>query len=341
MSSYKKYIIKDLNVCKTKDLIDYKRLKENEFINLYINNMFSFNNYKNEDNVKINYNKFIEFLKNNYNINSLILFSKDLQSNFYILIDCLINSNISNLYFYNLIFDDFNDITMLFEILKFNTSLIKLDLINMNITNDNISSLYNGLINNKTLTYLNLTNNYINKEGLIILGKILEKNNTLNTLDLTNNKINDNEYFDKFCESLIKNKSLTELILCKNNMNMFNIKSLTKMLKYNQSLTDLNLENTNINDGIKYLEINNNLISLNISNNNIIYFENLINLLKQLEYNTSLTSFNISNNFILHNDDIFHTYRNENVRRIKDYVKLIKSLDYILINNIILINVLY
>lgn len=212
------------------NFIGYNQLTNDEFqVFNKLLNYYNINDYyfglKICDLEENNFKQFLETLTVNTTITNLSL------------------TGLSSLQYYNrLNYKDYDNlIIQLFNILSKNTSIIKL-----NLSDLNISSLY-------TYLFVNLINN----------------NKTLLKLNLSGNKILFNDGVSSFTKALTKNVSLTSLTMSINYCSM--IKDIVKVLNKNIGLTTLNLETysgkvyNNFNDiVVNNLKSNSTLTSLSL-----------------------------------------------------------------------------
>lgn len=84
---------------------------------------------------------------------------------------------------------EFNDILLLAEALRFNHSLIKLDLSNNALKSCVIKYFLELLVDNACLVDLKLAGNYLDNEFAVDLAHLLEVNEVLHTVDISKNPI--------------------------------------------------------------------------------------------------------------------------------------------------------
>ncbi|CAG8732576.1 11940_t:CDS:2, partial [Gigaspora rosea] len=182
---------------------------------------------------------------------------------------------------------DLEEIKVLVEALKTNTTLKSLDLshifINLdtgkalakslekNKTLENLSLVHcnisyeviKALMHNKTLTQLDLSNNNLSFDAQLILAKVLKANNMINSLNISHNEfISTSEM--ALAEALEENNSLTILKLKSTITEPGNGMALVKALEINKSLIEIDLSHNNINFKVgialaKSLQVNNSL----------------------------------------------------------------------------------
>jgi serine/threonine protein kinase len=203
------------------------------------------------------------------------------------------------------------------EVLKTNKSLVELNLSDNMIETKGVLAICGALKVNNTLEVLDLYNteddrddNYLNKvecEGTKAIGELLKVNNSLVSLSLTGNEIREGVRF--ICEGLINNKTLKELSL--GNCEINDTKSLSKLLKKNETLTKLDIGSGYFGDYRRANEIkeegtiaisqalttNKVLKELNMSYNQI-GDKGAIAIGAMLKVNKTLTSLDISANEI-------------------------------------------
>ncbi|KJV91504.1 leucine-rich repeat domain-containing protein [Rickettsia bellii] len=168
--------------------------------------------------------------------------------------------------------------------------------------------IFNGLKFNISLTKLNISNNLIGQEETRVIFDALKFHNSLTALDISNNLMGkeraiSNAFFLK------SNTSLTELNIASNKIGKEWTTVIFDALKFNKSLRVLNLSNNTLErektiivtkwiTAIFYaLKSNNSLTTLDISNN-LIGREEAIVIFNALKFNKSLTELNISYNLI-------------------------------------------
>ena len=160
-------------------------------------------------------------------------------------------------------------------------SVTTLDLSNAKLGNMGLQILVEALENNKTVLDLNLEKNEIGHDrlgmgwGIKALSKFLKENKTLKSLNLKGNTLH---YADELWNAFKDNNSITHLnlegIWGDDWMNVESVKALGKALKYNQSITYLNIKKNSISDAAASslatsLQENDTLIQLELSGNKI------------------------------------------------------------------------
>ena len=315
------------------------------------------NNY-----IDINSNCFkllIDFLKNNNSLLSLTLKSDYIFNELY---DGLrYNNTLTELNFIGLNIND-NFCNSLSNILKNNNNIYSLNFTNSNIFN--FKNLIDKLKNNLFLTNLNLCNTKLKNEDLYELNKILKINSNITSLDLSNNNLssnNDNEDELIYLIDILKSNSfltnlnlsqvnlngnclnkLTDLLTNNSNLSSLNLSyndfshnnqifmlSFINSLKFNYSLTNLNLQHINLTNKCliklgKILKINSSLISLNISYNKLktSNINGLLFFINSLKSNNSLTSLNI--NYINYFNKNYQLINNSLINLLNNNITLTK-----------------
>lgn len=238
-----------------------------------------------------NNEEFLNALKNNNSLTSLEIF--DFRYNLNELIDIIMNKTnlmylkISQCFSYYFGINKLIDINKLNDLIKYNTSIIELDLGNNYFEEDFLNSFGQTLKYNSTITKINLNECKISNIDNILEG--LENNSTLTSLSLYRNNINNIDNIDKY---LNNNSSINYLDLGNNKIS--NIDNLCNYLKSNSSLTYLNLSENKINnienlfDAVKS---NNTLNYLNLSINKINSSQK--NILSHIVFNFNFTLTNL------------------------------------------------
>ena len=83
----------------------------------------------------------------------------------------------------------FTDFILLANSVRFNKTLIKLDLSNNVLKSCTVKFLISALDNNFYMTDLNLANNFLDDEFAVDLAHLLEDNQVMHTVDISNNPI--------------------------------------------------------------------------------------------------------------------------------------------------------
>lgn len=217
--------------------------------------------------------------------------------------------------------------TDLLEALKLNRSIRSLNLGNSKILDEGCKLLYELLTVNNSLTELSLEYNFISDKGAKLIAKGLKENKMLQLLSLDENAILDAGFaaiFDtlkfnqsltslslyrcrisftspipEFEESLQQNRSLKSLNLCNNNLKATACISISKVLKVNRGLTELNLDHNYLNYHahriFEALQQNYSLTTLRISWCALGQVSAL-GIANMLRKNTSLTSLKLISN---------------------------------------------
>ena len=86
-------------------------------------------------------------------------------------------------------FLEFNDVLTIAEAMRFNKTIVKLDLSKNAIKSVTIKWLLDSLVDNYCLAHLDLSGNYLDNEFSVDLAHLLETNQQLHTVDLSNNPI--------------------------------------------------------------------------------------------------------------------------------------------------------
>ena len=182
---------------------------------------------------------------------------------------------------------------------------------NSNNYQSDLSNIFNILKNNNTLKKLNLRDFILNDLEYYSLCDMLKVNTSINSFTITNT-INKSADFNHDCSKLFNilkfNNSIQDLTINIYKMNKKEVKSLSEMLKFNTSLKKLTINKnyTSYNDLIliyKSLEFNKNIKELIIVNNLLTINEtdrryDLNLLCKCLYFNKSITRIFITDNII-------------------------------------------
>ena len=214
------------------------------------------------------------------------------------------------------------------ETLKINQTIYNLNLSNCNLNSKNIEILFDILTNyNSSIAELNLSNNKI--QHLKNINNLL-KNNILTELNLSFNPF---IKITELCEGLKNNISLIDLNIEKERddytnfkLNNKDLQKLYDTLKYNSSLTKLNLKGIyNISiDIFNMLKYNSSLCELSINILNDYYyskdFKNVMyKIFDILKNNTSLISLEININENNYKSFFDFLKTNNNIYKIKIY----------------------
>jgi Ran GTPase-activating protein (RanGAP) involved in mRNA processing and transport len=117
-------------------------------------------------------------------------------------------------------FLSFDDLLMLSDGIKFNKTLVKLDLSNNCFKPCMTKFLFEALLDNCSIADLNLSTNFLNDEFAVDLAHLLESNQQLHKVDISNNPIGP-EGAKYLLESILAhNDSLESLGNIKNNVYM-------------------------------------------------------------------------------------------------------------------------
>jgi len=163
-----------------------------------------------------------------------------------------------------IIFED--DFIEIIKNLKVNTTITKLNLININF------NLFNNLINeftealavNKFITELNLTNTKIFEYESTKFLEALKKNTHLTTLDLSKNNIN-KDIIEELIEVLKVNTTLTNISISYNDEIISYKSTIKAALLHNYKLTKLKIKQNKL-DNKKTKKLSNNLLTfINLS----------------------------------------------------------------------------
>lgn len=196
------------------------------------------------------------------------------------------------------------------QMLFYNTTIETLIFSENNpVSSEGIKFLSQALVKNKTLWCLDLSYNILNLEAIKYLAQALSINSTLGSLYLNECHI-DNKMSEYVAEILFKNTSITMLDLGKNYIrNGFKI--ISRALIKNTTLNTLNLSYNDLNyKSAKYLgpvlKFNSTLTEIDIEDND--FGSGCRYLVEALAYNSILTSLDICNSGyatleLLHNDE--------------------------------------
>jgi len=257
-----------------------------------------------------------------------------------------------------------NYILLIMSIINKNPNIVSLNLMGCHLDKDDLFLLVELLKNNTSLVELNIRRSFP-VEHTDKLIELLDKNKSITSLDLSGNEFK--EHLGPFIEALKSNTKLmklnlsdTELLKCSTSRSMFeeyknNIKLISEMLKVNTTLTELSLSDNfikHIRPIINALSKNSTLTSLDLSDN-YISKKMLIELLKNislkeldfhhnidiklrdvdiwnaLKYNTSLTKLKID---VCSGDgygyDYFNKYKSKDIfEKILQHNTTLKSLE--------------
>ena len=197
------------------------------------------------------------------------------------------------------------------EMLQVNKSLTHLDLSENSFIDSGSHCVFEGLQHNNTLVNLNLSTTRLrstDSDTVRSLNKMFQVNKSLTHLDLSGNFL----ILKGSCvfDGLRHNSTLTHLSLSNNNRYSDTgpdiSRSLSQMLRVNQSLTHLDLSKTRFlskSEGLSIfisLQHNTTLVNLNLSNAGITAADpdTARSLTKMLQVNKSLTNLDLSKNGI-------------------------------------------
>lgn len=189
----------------------------------------------------------------------------------------------------------------LFEALKTNTTLQRLQLHGSFIDTADACSLASALNVNSSLTTLDLSDNEIGFSGVACLAEALKVNISLAILNLAGNNIGDLAAVT-LSESLKSNTTVTSLYLSRNGIGEHGVRSLVELLAVNASLMILDLSENEIGDAgavalAHALKINTALAVLILSKNGLGDVAALA-LAEALKTNASLTTLGLLGNNI-------------------------------------------
>ena len=155
--------------------------------------------------------------------------------------------------------------------LKLNSTLTDLNIENnSNFKTDGSNTIFKSLFSNHTLTKLNCSSCEINDGNCKIISNCLKVNKGLKWLSLSVNEITD-VGFNLVMDSLTKNSTLKTLMLNYNKISFKESKSMIQFLKLNKSLTSLSISEhggvniQSINEFIENLTFNNSITELDLS----------------------------------------------------------------------------
>ncbi len=151
-----------------------------------------------------------------------------------------------------------NEVRELFEALKKNIALKRLDLSYNNIGDEGARLLAEALKTNTALISFNLDGNEIGPESARLLAVALEKNTALISLNLRFNNIGA-EGAERLAAALEKNTALEALDLRNNNIGAEGAEHLIKLLERSPFLQEVNLSNNSVSQQ-QLLEIENLLV---------------------------------------------------------------------------------
>ncbi|MBA8666730.1 hypothetical protein H1Q59_02335 [Holosporaceae bacterium 'Namur'] len=236
---------------------------------------------------------------------------------------------------------DAEDLLIVFEALKGNTSINSLILKKCKINSDGAISLAEVLEENTSIRSLDLTDTEISFDGILYIAEAFKINTTIKSLELKRCGIG-----AKRAIAFIENSSLNYLGLSNNRISVKGAKALAEVLKRNSSLTSINLRNNFIEtEGAialaEALKVNTSLKSL-ILTCNAIKPEGGRALAEALKTNYSLTSLDLGStevgikekntieNFLERNKELqkkhpVNTERNTNTQQATDSAQAASS----------------
>ena len=187
------------------------------------------------------------------------------------------------------------------ETLQTNTSLTKLCLheIGLQFTEQSGSALTKLLKVNKSLKKLDLSDNSISDSGACCIFEGLQQNTTLSKLNLSNTGIIVPDTARSLTESLQVNKSLRHLDISQSSLLNYGARLIFESLQHNDTLLSLNVSDVGMSandpDTVKSLtkmiRVNKSLTHLDISENGL---ELCSKIFESLQHNTTLVSLNLS-----------------------------------------------
>ena len=188
----------------------------------------------------------------------------------------------------------------LYKLLKDNSTLkirLTITFLNYNYIED-LKLIYKLLKNNSSIIKFYPKLNWINSNYFLTFNNMLSLNSSsLNKLRINHSGRNISEIMQILCNTLKFNTTLTDLQLNNNNIKDNDIKPLCELLQTNTTLTKLNLSNNDItDDGLKLLsdvlKVNTTLTELILMNNQFAN-NGYISLGEVLKVNTSLVKLQI------------------------------------------------
>ena len=193
-------------------------------------------------------------------------------------------------------FPGYDQVVVLAEALKTNTTVTALHLTDINLGADGVAALANALQTNTTLTVLNLRGNNL---GAAVLANALQTNITLTFLGLSANNLGA-DGVAALANALQTNTTLIALNLSHNNLGADGVPALANALQTNTTLTVLDLSGNNLGaEGAaalaNALQTNTTLTFLDLSDNNL-GAEGAAALAKLLQTNTTLKMLDLSHN---------------------------------------------
>lgn len=163
--------------------------------------------------------------------------------------------------------------------LRVNTTITNLNLSRNNLEEYGTQEIADALCMNTTITALNLSSNCLGENGALIIAEALYVNATLRSLDLSHNYLRRHSFCSEIgiiaiTNALCKNKTITELNLEHTKIGLNGARELSKALCVNKTLKILNLEHNKLRESgacaiAEALCVNTTLQCLNLSNNKL------------------------------------------------------------------------
>ena len=215
-------------------------------------------------------------------------------------VKALVSNTLAELNLYNAILP-YGSTEILGDVLKTNTSIKYVKLIQSGIGAPGIVNIARGLAFNSTITHLDLSGNGSGCLGTQALAEALSKNSFLTYLNLAHNHINI-KGGQAIGDLLASNRSIKELDLDENNIGNTGGTSLSEALKINTTLRVLRLSHNfvtekGMDDIFISLMVNKDLIILDISRNQISH-ERCKVLSDSLKHNKTLTEINMESTYV-------------------------------------------
>ena len=195
--------------------------------------------------------------------------------------------------------------------LRVNTTITNLNLSKNNLEEYGTQKIADALYMNTTITKLNLSSNWLGENGALIIAEALLVNTTLRSLNLSHNYLRRNGFRSEIgiiaiANALCKNKSITELDLEHNKIGLNGAQELSKALYVNDTLKILNLENNKIREEsaceiAKALYVNKTLKVLNLSDNKLDKY-GVHAIIDALRNNNTITSLDLGWNDLGENE---------------------------------------
>lgn len=181
-----------------------------------------------------------------------------------------------------------------------NNTLIKLALVNANITNEGSNHIAKLLLVNTSIRKVTLEKNKIDDSGCIALSKVIAENTTIERFNLAGNAIHSSGAL-MLSSALSKNNSIRKFVIRRNKIRSDGACAFAEMLLENKTLTNLDLSINKISDrGTLQLAES---LKLSKSSLHVLGFEKnqasgeaLSYLLESLSFNSTITKIYLSNN---------------------------------------------